>query len=229
MLIMFIRTFLLYVLLMITIRLMGKHQIGQLQPYELVIAIIISDLASIPMQDVDVPLLSGVIPILTLLFVQVSVSLFSLRCPNFRKLVSGAPSLLIEHGKIQEDTMADLRYSLNDLMEQLRLKDIPNIADVEYAILETSGKLSVIPKIQKRTVSVEDLQLSPEDSGLPISLVEDGRLNPRNMQISQTSESELLKQLNTQGIPDYQNALLVSKDALGNFFIQGKQQKKKKR
>jgi uncharacterized membrane protein YcaP (DUF421 family) len=167
---------------------MGKHQIGQLQPYELVITILISELAAVPMQDTDIPLINGIIPILTLLLIQITLSLLSLKSAKARRIICGGPSILIENGKIQQPELTKLRYNIIDLLEQLRLKDIPNIADVEYAILETSGKLSVIPKSQKRPVNPEDLKITTLYEGLPISLIIDGNLQRNHMKKSRLTE-----------------------------------------
>ncbi len=216
------RVLILYLIVVLTIRLMGKHQIGQLQPYELVITILISELAAIPMQDVDIPFINGIIPIFTLLFIQIAFSLISLKSPGFRKLISGSPSILIRNGQINQSELSRLRYNLTDLLEQLRLKGNPNIADVEYAILETSGKLSVIPKVKKRAVSPEDLDLKPNDPGLPVVLVEDGIIKYDNLELAELNETELLKKLNQHGISNIKDAFLVSCDALGELYVQSK-------
>src|SRR5690554_1126008 len=153
------RTLLLYLLVVITMRLMGKRQIAQLEPFELVIAIMIAELAVIPMQDRDIPLINGVIAIVTLLFVQVTFSVISLRSIRFRSLLDGRYSVIIANGIIQEAEMRKARYNLDELLEQLRLKSVFDLADVEYAILETSGELSVLLKSRKRPATPEDLKL----------------------------------------------------------------------
>ncbi|HHY05785.1 MAG TPA: DUF421 domain-containing protein, partial [Clostridia bacterium] len=127
-------------------RLMGKRQIGELQPFELVIAIMISELAAVPMADTEIPLLDGIIPILTLLLAQVSLAYLSLKNERARAVICGRPSILIEKGTIIESELRRLRINLNDLLEQLRVKNFTNIADIDYAILETNGQMSVIPK-----------------------------------------------------------------------------------
>jgi uncharacterized membrane protein YcaP (DUF421 family) len=222
MLILPLRTIILYILVMITIRLMGKHQIGQLQPFELVITIMISELAAIPMQDTEIPLLNGVIPIITLLFIQATLSLLSLKSNCARRIICGNASILIENGKINAAEMARLRYSLSDLIEQLRLKDIPNIADVEFAILETSGKLSVIPKSQKRPVNPEDLHLETAYEGLPLTLILDGQVQHRNLQKNRLTEAWLRAEMRKFGFSSFQEILLASQDTSGKLFIQPK-------
>jgi uncharacterized membrane protein YcaP (DUF421 family) len=222
MLILPVRTLILYLLVVLIIRVMGKHQIGQLQPFELVITILISELAAIPMQDTEIPLLNGIIPILTLLFIQVSLSLFSLKSPFVRKIICGGPSILIENGRINEMELIRLRYNLNDLLEQLRLKNIPNIADIEYAILETSGKLSVIPKSQKRPVIPADLKITTDYEGIPVLLIVDGELQRKNMKKFNLTENWLLTELEKDNLHSWSEVFLASLDSSGNIFLQPK-------
>jgi uncharacterized membrane protein YcaP (DUF421 family) len=207
---------------MLTVRLMGKHQIGQLQPFELVITIMISELAAIPMQDTEIPLLYGIIPIVTLLFIQTSLSLITLKSARARSFICGKASILIENGHINETEMARLRYSLTDLLEQLRLKNIANIADVEFAILETSGKLSVILKAQKRPVNPEDLQIQTAYEGLPLTLILDGKIQRHNLQKNKLSEEWLHAQLHNFGFASHTDVLIASQDTSGKLFIQPK-------
>jgi uncharacterized membrane protein YcaP (DUF421 family) len=207
---------------------MGKHQIGQLQPYELVITIMISELAAVPMQDTEIPLINGIIPILTLLLIQISLSMLSLKNDRFRRLISGGPSILIERGLINQAELSRLRYNVTDLLEQLRLKGFSNIADVEFAVLETSGKLSVIPKSQKRPVNPEDLKLNPPYEGLPTILIEDGRIKTENLHKSKLTEEWLSKELDKAGIKNAAHVFLASRDASGKLFIQPKNELKGK-
>ena len=141
MLIVFIRTIILYILVLAVMRFMGKREIGQLQPFELVISIMIADLASIPMSDVGVPIFNGIVPILSLLIMHLLISLANLKSINFRGVICGKPSILIYRGKIDEQKLKKERYTINELQERLRGKDVFNIGDVEYAILETSGEI----------------------------------------------------------------------------------------
>ncbi len=217
-----VRTVILYLLIVLIIRLMGKHQIGQLQPFELVITIMISELAAVPMQDTDIPLLHGIIPILTLLLIQISLSLLTLKNETARRIICGGPSILIENGKINQAELTRLRYNLNDLLEQLRLKDMPNIADVEYAILETSGKLSIIPKSQKRPVNPEDLKLETPYEGLPVTLIVDGVLKEKNLTMLNLSQDWLRGELNKHGLDSWDQVLLASLDTTGRLFLQPK-------
>ena len=181
MLIIFVRTLILYILIIVVLRLMGKRQIGQLQPSELVVALIIADLAAVPMSEVGIPLINGIIPIITLFIMEELLSYLSLKSERARGLISGKPSILIERGIIMEKELQQLRYNLNDLLEQLRLKNFSNVEDVNYAILETSGQLSVIPKEEKNPVTLKDMNIKTQIQHLPVTVIIDGRIISDNL------------------------------------------------
>jgi uncharacterized membrane protein YcaP (DUF421 family) len=208
---------------MVVMRLMGKRQIGQLQPFELAIAIMISELAAVPMQDTGIPLVNGIIPILTLLFSQVLISLISLKSVKARAVICGRPRILIEKGKILESNLVQELYTINDLLEQLRIANIPNIADVDYAILETNGQLSVIPKGKKRPLTPEDMQISVANDGLPVDLIIDGRFIDTNMQAAGVEYTWLKNELKKLGVTDINDVLLVSIDSDKKIFCQSKE------
>ncbi len=226
MLIIFIRTLILYALVIIVMRIMGKRQIGQLQPFELAVAIMISELAAVPMQDTGIPLVNGIIPILTLLIAQLVLSFISLKSVKARGVICGKPSVLIENGRVIEENLRREMYTLNDLLEQLRIKDTPNIADVEFAILETNGQLSIIPKSQKRPVVPEDLQLNTPYEGLPLDLIVDGKVIVKNMEKAKLGEDWLKQQLGKFGIASLHDVLFASIDTQGNLYYQEKETKK---
>ena len=146
MFILIIRTFFLYFAVIFIMRMMGKKQIGELEPFELVIALMISELATFPMQDIRIPILHAIIPIITLLFLQVATSFIELKSERARKILTGTPSILIKNGKIDIAELRYQRFNINDLLEELRLKGYFNLSDIQYAILETSGELSILPK-----------------------------------------------------------------------------------
>jgi len=152
----FLRTIILYVLVVVGLRVMGKRQIGELQPSELVIAIMLAELASIPMQATGIPLLSGIIPILTLITLEILLSFISLKSKKFRELVSGKPSILVHDGAINKQEMQKLRFNNDDLMEELRLGGCPNVQDIQYAILETNGQLSIMLKKDNQPLTLKD-------------------------------------------------------------------------
>ena len=204
-------------------RIMGKRQIGQLQPFELVIAIMISELASVPMQNTGIPLINGIIPILTLLVAQITMSFISLKSTKARGVICGKPSILIENGRINEKELRKEMYTINDLLEQLRIKNFQNIADVEFAILETNGQLSVIPKPQKRPVCPEDLNIPTKNEGLPIALIIDGEINYENLAKANHDVYWLKTELNKFGIRNLKDVLFASLDSNGNLFYQERQ------
>ena len=139
MLVLVVRTLILYGVVILAMRVMGKRQLGELQPSELVVAIMISDLASVPMQAIDIPLLSGIIPVMTLLVAEVIMSYMSLKSKKMRKFLSGEPSIVIYDGRINEKELTRLRFNINDLLEELRLNNCHDVSDVEVAVIETSG------------------------------------------------------------------------------------------
>lgn len=222
MLVVFIRTLILFGLVIVVMRVMGKRQVGQLQPFELVVVIMISELAAIPMANTGIPLIYGVVPIVTLLVVQVYLAYISLKSEKARGIICGTPSILVENGRILEKEMNKLRYNINDLLEQLRAKDFPNIADIEYAILETSGQLSVIPKSQKRPVNPEDLQLPTKYEGLPLTLVIDGQVIHKNLTKANLDERWLITELGKFGISRLDKVLFASLDTQGQLLFQPK-------
>lgn len=219
-----IRTLVVFFLVVVALRLMGKRQIGKLQPYELVIIILIADLASIPMDDISIPLLSGVIPILTLVFIEAVISYFSLKSERFRGFICSTPSVLVRNGKIVEEELTRLRYNINDLLEQLRVKNFPNIADVEFAIMETSGEITVIPKSQKRPVCPADLNIPTKYEGIPMTLIIDGYVFENNLSKINLNKDWLRNELAKFGIQDMKQVLLASLDTEGNLFYQLKTQ-----
>ncbi len=150
MLITFFRAIVLYIIVLIVMRLMGKREIGQLQPFELAISIMIADLASIPMAETGIPITNGIIPILGLLVMHLVISIINIKSIRAREIICGKPSILIFRGKIDEKVLKKERFTINELEERLRDNNIFNIGDVEYAILETSGQVTVIPKPNKR-------------------------------------------------------------------------------
>lgn len=154
----FVRTVILYLLVVIGLRIMGKRQIGEMQPSELVVAIMISDLAAIPMQDVGFSLFSGIIPIFTLIVMEILLSQFSLKNKKFRRLMTGKPSVIIHNGNILREEMDKIRFNMDDLNEQLRIQGYTKISDINFAILETNGQLSIIPKTKKQTPTLEDVE-----------------------------------------------------------------------
>lgn len=223
MLVIFTRALILYFLVVIVMRIMGKQQIGELQPYELVVAVMIADLGAVPMQNTGIPLLAGIIPILTLLISQLALSYISMKSIRGRELICGTPTILIEKGRLLEAQMRKERYNINDLLEALRNQGYYNIADVEYAILETNGTLSVIPKVEKRPITPQDLNLNPPYEGLPLPVVIDGTVDFKTLKAANKDFAWLKGQLKAFGISDVSEVLLASIDSSGNLFVQAKE------
>ena len=194
-----LRTVILYFLIMTGLRLMGKRQIGELEPSELVLTMMISDLATVPMQDFGIPLLAGVIPILTLLSLSMLLSQLSLLSLRFRELMCGTPSILIRNGKLQQDAMRKNRYTLDELLEQLRGQGYVSVDEVRWAVLENSGQLSILPWARQRPPTAEELGLTPEEDELPFILINDGRIVRRNLARSGRNEAWLQKELRRTG------------------------------
>ncbi len=224
MLILVIRTLILYGTVIMSLRIMGKRQLGELQPSELVVAIMISDLASVPMQAIDIPILSGIIPVLTLIIAEVLMSYLSLKSKHIRKFLSGEPSIVIYNGEIKEKELARLRFNINDLLGELRLNGCYDISDVEVAVIETSGKLSVIPKDKARGATVEDMQVkNPRHEGLPCTLISDGTVNGEELARSKKSIQWLMDELKKQGIDSVKDVFIASLDAEDELYIQKKE------
>ena len=215
----FIRVLILYILVLITMRLMGKRELGQMQPFELVIAMMIADLAAVPMGDTGIPITNGIIPILVLLLMQLIISIINLKSIRAREIVCGKPRLLIYRGKIDENALKKENFTINELQERLRGNNITNLSDVEYAILETSGQVTVIPKPNKKTVTPEDLNIEPKYEGIPYDLVVDGKVMYKNLEKIGKNYVWLQKQTEKFGIKP-EEALIVTIDGDNQFFCQ---------
>ncbi len=227
MLITLVRTVILYIVVVLALRLMGKRQIGQLQPSELVIAMMLSELASIPMESVGKPLLAGIIPILTLIVAETSFSFLTLKSRKLRKIISGSPTVLIEKGQVLEKELERLRYNIDDLLEELRTNGYPNLSDIEYAIIESNGNLSVIPKSSKRPVTPEDMDIAVPYEGLPFLLITDGAINQKALNMAGLSVDWLLGRLRAYEIYDINDVFIATLDMSGKLFVQRKYKKKR--
>lgn len=184
MLLVYIRTVILYLVLVVVIRLMGKRQIGQMEASEFVVAMLIADLASIPMQNGDIPLLSGIVPILTVLGVELIFSVLCMRSVRLRRLLCGKPVILIENGRLLQDNLRKTRVTIDELTELLRQKDVLDIETVQFAILETSGKVSVFPYPKDRPATAREAGIRADKQYLPITIISDGQLLDHNLHLS---------------------------------------------
>ena len=221
MIITFFRTIILYIIVLITMRLMGKREIGQLQPFELAISIMIADLATIPMSELGIPIFNGIIPILGLLLMDIIISTINLKSLKAREIICGKPKILIYRGRIDERALKKERITINELQERLRGNNIINLGDVEYAILETNGEISVIQKPEKRNIIIQDLNIKPEYEGIPYDLVVDGKVMFENLKKIGKNYNWLKKEtLNFNMLPE--EALIITLDGKGQLFCQKK-------
>ena len=218
----FVRVSIIYLVVLIVMRLMGKREISQMQPFELVIAIMIADLASVPMADTGIPIFNGIIPILALLLFQLIISLINLKSITLRKIICGKPRMLIYRGKIDDGALKKEKITINELQERLRQNNIFSIGDVEYAILETSGQISVIQKPEKRTTIPEDFNILPDYEGIPYDLIIDGKIMHENLQAIGRDERWLKREVEKFKIKP-EEALIVTYDGKGQIFCQKKE------
>jgi uncharacterized membrane protein YcaP (DUF421 family) len=206
---------------------MGKREVGQLSAFDLVVAIMIAELAAVPMENIDMPLHEGLIPVFTLVALQVLFAYLSIKSHTIRGIVDGGPSIIIANGKVLEKEIRKMRYNMSDLLGQLREKDVPNIADVQFAVLETSGELSVVLKGDKRPVTVADLGLPTKYEGLPTPLIFDGHIHFKNLRGLHLDEEWLLKELRSHGVERVKDVLFASLDTDGNLYVSEKEAARK--
>ena len=218
----FIRAIILYLLIIAGIRLMGKRQVGELEPSELVLSLIIADLAAVPMQDFGIPLLAGVIPILTLLALTMLLSVLTMKSLGFRALLCGRPSVVIRRGEIDQGEMRRNRLTVDELLEELRSQGYASPAGVAYAILETNGQLSVLPWERESPPRQGQLGLEVRERGLPLVLISDGRLLSQNLAACGYGEDWLKEQLRRQGF-QAEEIFLMTVDEAGGIYLAPKQ------
>lgn len=205
------RTVILYFLIIFGLRLMGKRQIGELEPGELVLTMMLSDLASVPMQDFGLPLLSGVIPIVLLLSISMLLSQLSLKSLRFREFLCGRPAVIIDGGRICQDAMRRNRFTIDELLEELRRQGHSGPETVKYAVLENSGELSILPWTAQQPPTAAQLKLDlPDDTVLPRVLINDGRTLRRELEQAGKTEDWLRRQLHEREIPSPRHVFLFT-------------------
>jgi uncharacterized membrane protein YcaP (DUF421 family) len=212
----------LYLLVIFAVRLMGKRQLGELQPSELVITILVSNIATLPIEDVNIPVIVGVTPILTLVCFEVMTSWINLRFPKLRKLISGSPKIVIRNGQIERDILRELRFSVDDLLMALRSKDIFDPDEVQFAMVETTGSVSVMKKQSAETPTRRDMGISSEESDPPVLIISDGIYIEKAMASLKLSRSavEMLLSANNMRVND---VFIMTADSTGNCFIADKE------
>ena len=218
----YFRTLFLYLVLIFAVRLMGKRQIGEMEPAEFVVTMLVANLAAIPMQDGAIPLYSGLVPILTVLGMELVLSGLILRSVRLRQLLCGKPVILIDNGKILQENLKSARINLDELTGQLRAKDVLDIRTVQFAILETSGDLSVFPYPKEKPASAKDAGVQATGQHLPVTVVEDGYLSRENLERAKEDEKWLEKVLSQHNC-GIQDTFLLTVDESGQVVWLGKE------
>lgn len=218
----FVRTIILYLLVIVAFRLMGKRQVGELSPSELVVAMMISDLAALPAHDSDIPLLSGVIPILSLTIIEIILSFFSLKSRRIRRWLSGSPVVLVRHGKIIEAELEKLRFSVDDLFQELRQAGYVSLSEVDFMMLEKSGKVSIIPKTASGAARPMDFGLSPKQEKCATVVVSDGKLCPGALQSLDLDEKWVYHVLKKHKMKHIKDCFILTVDEDNNVWMQAK-------
>lgn len=219
----FYRTLFMYFFVLLALRLMGKREIGKLSIFDLVVSIMMAEIAVFIIEDPEMAISRAIVPILTLMLTQIILSYITLKSKKVRDLVEGEPAILIANGEIKDEEMRKQRYTIDDLITQLREKNIANIADVEFAILETSGKLSIFPKPSELPITKKDLGIDKEQyNGLPLPLVADGRVMSKNLKKIDKDYNWLNNQILMRGYDDIKEIYFASIDHNGSFYIDPK-------
>ncbi len=219
-----LRCLVLYFVVILAVRIMGKRQIGELQPSELVVTILISELAAMPMQDLHLPIMGGIIPIFTLVALELLISVITLRSVKARRFLYGQPLILIYNGQFRQKEMERARVTIDDIMEIMRNNGISQIEDVQYAVLETNGQLSVIQNNISRPVCLQDLKMEPpRESGLPHMIIMDGHVIEESLRECSLSPKWLKKELKNQKISSPRDVFLMTVDDCNKVFLVPKQ------
>jgi len=215
------RTVVIYFFVLLVVRLMGKREVGQLSPFDLVVAIIIAELAAIPMESAGIPLWHGLVPVTVLGLLEVGFSYLALTNRKIRLLIDGRSQVIVKNGRLMTAEMRRSRYNLDDLLTQLREAGVADINDVEFAVLETSGRLTVFPRSGRRPLTPADLGLSPPYEGLPAVLVMDGEVLHENLREAGLNEGWLAVELGRRGLVPEQ-VLLASLGTDGRLYVSGR-------
>lgn len=214
-----IRTVILYLIVLFVIRIMGKGELSKMSPFQLIVVFMIAELASIPIESPDVSMITGVSAIFTLLFLQVLISFLSIKSEKFKTFFNGKPSVLIDNGELNLKELKALRITINDLMEQLRIGGSPSISDVDYAIMESNGDLSIIQKPGKRSITPDDIALDTDPEIMPAVFISDGVIYSKNVIRSGWDMNKLKSELSAKGITDHKQVFLAFCDSQSVLHI----------
>lgn len=212
------RTVIIYIVVTLAIRLMGKRQIGDMQPNELVITLLISEIAAIPLQDINQPVLLGIVAIFVLVFLEIIISILTMKIFKFRQLMSGKSAVIIKNGVIDQQTMRDVRMTVLDLIELLREKDVFDIKDVAFAVLEVNGSLSILKNSDAQTVTRKDMKISGKEEALQLPVITDGKVikeSLKNLSMNYDKITSILKSKNKTP----ENVFLMTINRNGDYTI----------
>ena len=222
MLIVFIRVFIIYITVLLFLRLMGKRQIGEMQPYEVVITLIIADLATLPMSDTNIPLLHGILPLAILVLIHYAITLLSRKCIKIRRVMSGRPVVVISPNGLEYKAFKDLNINIDDLTEMLRQNGYYSFDQILYAIIETNGKISIIPKSANAPATAQDVGVNNPEPKIPSIIISDGQIMETQMKEVQMDKQKLEKILNHLNIKSIKDLIILSIDDDGKLFYQTK-------
>ena len=221
--IVFVRTLIIYFALVLIMRILGKRQLGEMELSEFVVAALIADLASHPLQDIGIPMINGLVPIVTLFCCEVLISGVAMKNIRLRALLFGKPSMLVEKGKIKQHEMKKNRFTTDELMEELRNQGYLDISAVEYAVLETDGRLSVIPYPSESPVKPSQLKIEAEDKGYPVVVISDGHVIESNLRLVGRDGNWLKKRLAALGVKDAEQIFLMTVNSAGQVYFAPKE------
>lgn len=214
------RTLILYFITLLAVKLMGKRQIGELQPFDLVVLLIISEMASVAMQSTGTPLIHSVVPIFTMTILQIMLALLNLKSEKSRDIFCGVPSIIIKKGELQEEEMRRLRLSLSDLLEQLRFQGYFDISQIEYVFMETNGNISIMPKSSKRPLETGDISLKVPLDEPAWEVILDGKIQPEGLQQKNLEEKWLLQELGKMGVKSPKDVFIATIGQQNQVFCQ---------
>jgi len=217
-----IRTVIIYLTLLFVLRIMGKRQIGNMQPHELVVTIIIAELGVVSMENTEIPLLAVLVPVMVLFLMQFSISYITFKNTKVNEIINGRPLLVVRHGKFQERTLRDALISVNEILEQMRLSGIKDIKNVSYAILETTGQLSVFVKEEEEAPSAKVLGLEVSTSKLPVPIILSGTWQRAEIRAAKLNPENLRNALKNRGFSDIKSIYYAEVDEDGHLHIQAK-------
>ena len=221
-----IRSIIIYFLVLVVFRLMGKRQLGQMQPFDLVLTLILVDIATIPMTEISTPILHGIVPLLTLLVVHYTITLLSRFSTKFSDMISGKPVIVIKQDGVDYKAVKKLNLSIDDITESLRGAGYFSFDEVLFAIMETNGKMSVLPRAQNSPLVKEDMKIKSEENSLPVTIVSEGKILKENFNQVKVSKEKIMKYIKNLGISN-KNILIFTLDNNGLIYLQEKYKKGK--